>query len=113
MISARVCRGSSYPGECRDGDENLKWGLDISDPLLVTEETVQERGRVEIDKGFTNRKSVDLSLNTVEFIQPGTVVTINEGVELNNGLLRSINLQYSITDNSVSSGSSLKIERNV
>lgn len=113
MITVKVCRGSSYPGECRDDDVNLKWGDDISDPLLVNDSVAQERGRVDIDRVFTNRKSVDLVLNTIEFVQPGSLVTLDEGVTQNNGLLKNISLQYSVSDDVVSVGSSVRIERNI
>lgn len=112
MINSRVCRGSSVAGECSDDDGNLKWGDDISDALLVTELAARERGRVEIDSSYTNRTMVDLNLHQNSFIQPGQQVTIVSGTESNTGLLKNIRINYNVSDNSVASGSDIRVERN-
>ena len=112
MITGRVCRGSSFVDECRDEDGNLKWGNDITDSLIVTDAVLRERGRVEIDKVYTNRKFVDISMNHLSFTQPGSMLSIVEGTVQNNGMLKSINITFNTGKNLVV-GSAMRIERSV
>jgi len=113
MIGIKVCRGSSFPGQCKDSDPNLNWGSDISDVLLTTEEVALERGRVEIDIGYSNRINSGLNIASPMFIYPGSLVGINEGGEINNGMLNSIGLSLTKNGDTFSVSTSLSIERNL
>ena len=117
MINVRVCRGSSFPSECRLDDPNLNWGDDISDALLATvddsTEPALERGRVEIDTNSTNRRNQSLTIHSPIFMQPGSIIRTVEGIDESNGLLKSINISYSRNGNSVSVGSTVGVEHNV
>lgn len=111
MINLSVCRGSSYVDQCLEEDPALSWGADISDPLLTTIAAGRERGRVEIDSVFTNRKNVNIDLPYQNFIQPGSLVGIVEGGNAVNGLLQTISITHVASDNSIQVGSQLSIER--
>ena len=111
MIELVVCRNSSAIGECLEDDPNLNWGSDISDALLTTISAGQERGRVEIDSVYSNRKDVNLSLPYQTWRQPGIMVGIAEGTSTINGLLQSISIMHTASDNSISVGSEVSIER--
>ena len=114
MAIGAVCRGSSVVGECPSNDPNLKWGEDISDKLLTNDDVIRERGRVEIDKSYTNRKLIDLTLAQITFQQPGIIaISIVEGVEVNTGMLTDINIHYNMSGDKLSVGSAMKVERNV
>lgn len=115
MIGIKVCRDSSFPGECRSSDSNLNWGSDISDVLLTTEEAALERGRVEIDTAYSNRINSGIIIASPVFIYPGSLVGIDEGGEINNGMLNSISLSLSKDANgeTFSASSLLSIERNL
>lgn len=111
MIELVVCRNSSVVNECLEDDQNLNWGPDISDPLLTTVPAGTERGRVEIDAVFSNRKNVNISLSYQEFIQPGSLIGIVEGGNSVNGLLQTISISHVASDNSLQVGSQLSLER--
>lgn len=113
MIESHICRGSAFPGECRDTDEGLNWGPDISDVLLSTEEAAEERGRVEIDAAYTNRNDVDIKVPSTEFIQPGGVVAVHDGVSESFGILRNIQISVSKTQRDISISSSFRLECNI
>lgn len=113
MIELVVCRGSSTIGSCLEDDPNLTWGADISDPLLTTYPAGYERGRVEIDSVYSNRKNVDLSLPYQTWRQPGIMVGIVEGSTAVNGLLKSITISHVVSKDTVSVGSELNVEREV
>ncbi len=112
MITGKVCRGNSIVGECNENDPALRWGSTISDPFLVNDATLQERGRVEIDSEFTNRKDVSLTLHRNTFTQPGSSISIVEGAISNTGILQTININF-VTGSSLTAGSLMKVERNV
>ncbi len=112
MITGKVCRGNSIVGECSEADPALKWGSTISDPLLVNDATLQERGRVEIDSEYTNRKDVSLTLYRNVFTQPGSSIAIVEGTVSNIGILQTININF-VTGSTLTAGSIMKVERNV
>lgn len=93
MIGIKVCRNGSFPGECRDDDSALYWGDDILNALLATEVVAIERGRVAIDKQYTNRYKRQIDLPSLNFLQPVSMVTIDG----EKGLVRSIRLSVSNT----------------
>ncbi len=114
MIGIKVCRGSSFPGECKEtGDDALNWGPDISDVLLVTEEAAKERGRVEIDKGYTNRISSNIDLVSPIFLYPGSYLGIDENGEIKNGMIRNLSLSLKKSGETFSTSTSLTVERNL
>jgi len=114
MIGIKVCRGSSFPGQCKEtGDPALNWGSDISDVLLTTEEAARERGRVEIDKVYSNRINTSLDIAATVFISPGSFVGINENGSVNNGMVKSISLSLIKNGKTFSTSSSMTIERNL
>ena len=108
----RVCRGASQTG-CQDDDANLRWGDDITDPLLVNEIIAQERGRVEVDKEYTNRKLVDLSVHQLEFTQPGSLVSVVDGSVVHTAMLKNIRISSSMSGTKITAGSALRVERRV
>jgi len=113
-MESRVCRGSSFANVCLDEDEALNWSdSEIVDSLLVTEESQRERGRVEIDKSFTNRINQTLELSNCNFIQPGSLIQTVEGINISTGILRSISLSFIRNGNTLSVGSTLGVEHNV
>lgn len=113
MIELSVCRNSSVIGECQEDDPNLNWGDDISDALLTTYPAGEERGRVEIDSVYSNRKDVSLSLPYQTWRQPGIMVGIVEGPTAVNALLQSISLRHVVSQNSIDVGSEMSVEREV
>ena len=114
MIGIKVCRGSSYPGQCKEsGDDALNWGSDISDVLLTTEEAAKERGRVEIDKEYSNRVNSNLELVSPVFLYPGSFLGINEGGEIKNGMIKSLRMSLQKNGNTFSTSTSLTVERNL
>ena len=112
MIEIRVCRGSTVPSLCETDDTALNWGADIMDSLLASEEAASERGRVEIDNSFSNRKNVSISIHGIGYTQLGQIVAIDEGT-YENGLLKSLDISYSISKDSISVGTSLVVERTI
>lgn len=111
MVEVRVCRNSSVAGQCLDDDQNLKWIPDISDQLLTTEAAARERGRVELDKVYSNRYNMDLSLTSFEFHQPGQLVEVYDGDLAYVGLLKSISLSFSMDNDAISVSSQARVER--
>lgn len=103
MIEVRVCRGGTVynPPECKDEDSKLNWGDEISDPLLCTEEAAVERGRVEIDAEYSNRLPTNITLHSQTFTQPGSLISVTDGVNSDKGLLKTINLNYARTKTSI------------
>lgn len=110
MIELNVCRGSSVVGSCLESDDALNWGPDISDPLLTTIPSGQERGRVEIDSVYTNRKAVKLSLPYQTWRQPGILVGVTDGSSVLNGLLDNISITHVVGKDSIQVGSELGLE---
>lgn len=113
MIELSVCRNSSVIGECLETDTALNWGADISDALLTTFPAGSERGRVEIDSVYSNRKEVGLSLPYTTWVQPGEMVEIVEGTRVVNGLLQNISIKHSISGDTIQVGSNISVEREV
>jgi len=113
MIGIKVCRGNSYPGQCREDDLALSWGSDISNVLLTTEIVAVERGRVEIDKTYSNRINSIVNLVSPVFISPGSFLGINEGGEITNGMVKSVQLSLQKKDETFSTATTLSIERNL
>ncbi len=120
MIKIQVCRGSSFIGECQNDDPLLNWGSDISEALLsVKEDTPNknepalERGRVEIDKAYSNRTEQTLLLHQTSFIQPGSIIRTVVGTDVTNGVLRNISIKYQKGANAISTNSTIGIEQNV
>ena len=111
MIELTVCRGGSVIGECQEDDPNLNWGGDISDTLLTTYPAGEERGRVEIDANFSNRKDVSLSLPYQTWRQPGIMVGIVESTSIVNGLLQNISITHTVAGNTIQVGSEISVER--
>jgi len=93
MIGIKVCRNSSFPSECRNNDTALNWGDDILNALLSTEVVARERGRVEIDRQYTNRYRRQIDLPSLNFIQPISMVEIDG----NKGLVKSVKLSITNT----------------
>jgi len=111
-IEVRVCRGGTVynPPECKDEDVNLNWGGEISDPVLCTEEAAVERGRVEIDAEYVNRLQTNVTLHSQTFTQPGSLISITDNTNSDKGLLKTININYARTTNSILVQSLLDIE---
>jgi hypothetical protein len=76
MIRIIVCRNAAAPEGCPLDDPNLIWGPDISDALLNTVQAAQARGRVEIDRGYSNRRSIKLSMHGTAYNPPGSLQSI-------------------------------------
>jgi hypothetical protein len=110
MIQIIVCRNAAAPTGCPLDDPNLIWGEDISDELLNTIPAAQERGRVEIDKNYSNRIDLQLKMPKTEYKQIGSLQSVFDPVsmETKNGLVR--NFQLSIQK---SSRETLSITRSV
>ena len=113
MIELVVCRGSSVVGECLESDDALKWGSDLSDPLLTTAPPGYERGRVEIDSSYSNRKDVSITLPYQTWRQPGQIIGIAEGPVVTNGLLQDITLTHTASKDAIQVGSEITVEREV
>ena len=114
MINTRVCRNNSFAGQCLDLDPNLRWSPeDISDPLLTVLDVAQERGRVEIDREFTNRKKNSIISTELGHKQPGSVIKIVDGINAKQGLLREITYTIKRNDKSISVKTTLQVETNV
>ncbi len=113
MIGIKVCRGNSIPSQCSYADSFLNWGADISEVLLVNDDVALERGRVEIDEGWTNRINSSIGIVSRQYAYPGSFVGINDEGVITRGMLRSIRLSISKSNDAVSTSSSLTIERNV
>lgn len=109
----KVCRESSYPPDCNSDDPALKWGNTISDVLIPTRVVAEERGRVEIDSSYTNRKSIGIVIPVIKYMQPGSIVQIVEEAESHIGVLRKVALSVRRSDNSISINTTAEIERNV
>jgi hypothetical protein len=112
MIGIKVCRNSTFPGECRSDDPNLNWGNDISDPLLTDEAVAKERGRVEIDSSYTNRVISGINTANRKYIPMGTIVGINEGGEVKNGMLKSAKISLVRERESFATATEMIFERN-
>ncbi len=112
MINVIVCRGASSAG-CPLDDPNLSWGNDISDPLLTSDLAAQERGRVEIDKNYSNRNIDNLILYQLDYIQPGKMYSLVEPLTSDTGLVTSFALNISKTgQNTFTAQTSINMEFN-
>ena len=58
--------------------DGSKEGPSVVDSLLTTTQARQERGRVEIDTNCSSRSIRDITLLTVDWIDPGTFVEIED-----------------------------------
>jgi hypothetical protein len=113
MINVIVCRGAAASAGCPLNDPNLSWGNDISDPLLTTDLAAQERGRVEIDKTYSNRNIDNLVLYQLEYIQPGKMYSLVEPLSSDTGLVTSFDLTISKTgQNTFTAQTSINMEFN-
>lgn len=110
MIEIAVCRNSSTIGMCSEDDPNLNWGADISDPLLTTESAANERGRVEIDSVYSNRNNVSIKLTSKDFIQPGQLIEVEDGINISKGLLTAITLKQVATKEKTNVETNLNLE---
>ena len=113
MIGIKVCRGNTFPSQCKEDDPGLNWGDDISDVLLVTEDVALERGRVEIDKGYSNRIDSSISIASRIYAFPGSFVGINDDGVITNGMLKNIKLSLRKSGTSFSTSTNMTIERNL
>ena len=120
MADVIVCRGASLPGgccyeesdNCPGPDPELNWGDSISDTLLTSDVAKRERGRVEIEKSFSNRSKVSLGFRYPLFQQPTTIVNVQHTDMNFNGMLRSVNISISKAGGSLSVGTTMEIEAN-
>lgn len=112
MIEDTVCRGGSSTTECSEEDPLLRWGDDISDSLLTDHNLTKERGRVEIDRQYTNRRAYDLVLHDLSWTQPAQLVQVDDISESKNGLLRNISISIQRSGKNVSLGCSVRVETN-
>jgi hypothetical protein len=114
MIGIKVCRNPSFIGVCDEADPALNWGPDISDPLLSTVDAATERGRIEIDSSYTNRKKVTFTIPFRDYLPMGTIIGVEENGQVLNGMLTSlqISLQRSSVD-SFSTATRFEMEGNV
>lgn len=94
MIRIIVCRNAAAPTGCPLDDPNLIWGSDVSDSLLNTVQAAQERGRVEIDKNFSNRKNLQLNLVRTNYKEVGSLHSIIDPISLKTkpGIIRNFTL---------------------
>lgn len=106
-----VCRGSSVTGQCLETDSKLSWGDDISDTLLATEEAGRERGRVEIDSSYTNRVITEASMVRMTFIQPGTLIGVENENAINLGLVTDFSLSFQVEDEEIDIESTIVVEQ--
>lgn len=113
MIGIKVCRGSSFPGQCLESDEDLNWGDDISEVLLTNEDVALERGRVEIDSVYTNRIDSSISISSRIYVAPGSFIGINDDGLIQNGMLKTIRLSLKKNDASFTTSTAMTIERNI
>jgi hypothetical protein len=112
-IEVIVCRDPQGPG-CAFDDPDLKWGEDIIDPLITSTEAAQERGRVEIDRVYTNRTSSVISRGTLEYIKPGDLYSVldPENSDPDIGMIRSVSLNLTRNGDSFTSQANVTMEFN-
>ena len=110
MIEVNVCRGGTYSDRCDVDDPQLNWGPDISDSLLSTEEAARERGRVEIDSSYSNRKMTTCTIQELTFIQPGSILGIVGLSSSSNGILRSTTIRISRNSQNLEVSTSMQVE---
>ena len=113
MIGIKVCRGNTFPSQCKEDDPALNWGNDISEVLLTNEDVALERGRVEIDEGYTNRINSNIAIASRIYAYPGSFVGINDDGIINSGMLKSIKLSLKKSGDSFSTATNMTIERNL
>ncbi|MCP4370031.1 MAG: hypothetical protein GY797_18225 [Deltaproteobacteria bacterium] len=113
MIGIKVCRNNTIPSQCSDADPGLNWGDDISEVLLVTEEVALERGRVEIDKAYSNRVNSNLAIAPRTFTQPGSFVGINDEGVIQGGMLKAIKLSLTKNGDNFTTSTEMTVERNL
>ncbi len=109
-----VCRGPNpavLPA-CSFEDLSLHWGEDIAEPILNTELAAKERGRVEIDREYTNRKIITITRGSLSFIQPtsiGSLLMSDNGQPIN-GMVKKINLEVQKSLDSFTAKTTIKLE---
>lgn len=110
MIGIKVCRGSSFSGQCKESDPALNWGPDISDSLLSTEDAAFERGAAEINETSTNRTDISFKSNRLDFIQPGSFIGLAEENNQKNGIVQSTSITIKRSGNKITANSSFQLE---
>lgn len=113
MTAIKVCREPDSPGECRNDDDALNWGGDISDILLSTDEAAIERGRIEIDRQYTNRINSTIALHQTTFIQPGNLIAVSNVDKIETGRMGQGSISVIKSDDSLTVGSEIIMEKNV
>ena len=113
MTSIKVCRDPSLSGMCSGEDEYLNWGSDISDQLLSTEEAALERGRIELDKQFSNRRDCNLALHQTTFMQPGVIIATMNVDAIEKGRLSRLSINVQRSGDSLIVGSDVSMEKNI
>lgn len=113
MIGIKVCRGSSFSGQCKESDPALNWGPDISDNLLTTEEAARERGASEINKSYSNRKETSFTSVDLGFVQPGTFAGMAAETYQINGIIQNTSIKISRSDKKFSANATFMLEGGV
>lgn len=110
MIRIIVCRNAAAVSGCPLDDPNLIWGPDISDNLLTTSDAAQERGKIEIDRNYSNRINLRLVLPKTEYKTIGSLQSLFDPVsmETKNGLVRNFQLNITKSDRET-----LTVQRNI
>lgn len=101
MISVIVQRGA--------GDNQ---GQDISDALISTEEVAIQRGRVEIDRQYTDRVRMSGTTPLISSIKPTAIVGLSD-IEngVTNAMVRSFAVSVSVNAGTISAMANIVIER--
>lgn len=113
MASIKVCREPSLAGACSSEDEYLNWGADVSNELLSTEESALERGRIEIDRQYTNRKNCNLDLHQTAFMQPGIAIATLNVEQMEVGRLNQISITVQKSGDTITAGTEATMEKNI
>ena len=113
MIEIHVCREGGSPTACATNDPLLNWGPNISDSLLSTDKAALERGRVEIERSYTNRKIISLDILKLDFNQPNQLTAITDIFSNEQGLLNSFSLAISRSGSKLSVKASATVETQV
>jgi hypothetical protein len=112
-VEIKVCRNPSVTG-CIFTDPNLKWGEDIVEPLLTSDLAAIERGRVEIDREYTNRVYEDFLRGDLTFFQPGKLYSLVDpdqpAPEI--GMIRKVVLNFSREEDSFTAQTNIIMELN-
>lgn len=112
-IEIKVCRNPSVTG-CVFDDPNLKWGEDIAEPLLTSDAVAVERGRVEIDREYTNRIYGEILKGDLSFIQPGSLYSLIDPDQPtpDTGMIRNVKMSFLRGKDSFTAQSSVLMEIN-